>query len=124
MEGTFLPNEPNLVQPGTPDFKNVLPKRTQFCGLPWEFYASLSGWSLDFEVSQDLSPAPSLFELASSWAWGTPAPLHFSATNQEAPAGPSHPLPSPCFVGHTPARMSKRFYLTTAIDYVNGQPHL
>jgi methionyl-tRNA synthetase len=25
---------------------------------------------------------------------------------------------------HTAARMSKRFYLTTAIDYVNGQPHL
>src|SRR3982751_6519566 len=25
---------------------------------------------------------------------------------------------------HTGCRMSKRFYITTAIDYVNGQPHL
>jgi methionyl-tRNA synthetase len=25
---------------------------------------------------------------------------------------------------HTPRAMSKRFYVTTAIDYVNGQPHL
>ena len=25
---------------------------------------------------------------------------------------------------HTPARMNKRFYITTAIDYVNGAPHL
>ena len=29
-----------------------------------------------------------------------------------------HPLP------HTPGQMSKRFYISTAIDYVNGQPHL
>jgi len=34
------------------------------------------------------------------------------------------PLPSAPAFGHTRARMSKRFYLTTAIDYVNGQPHL
>jgi methionyl-tRNA synthetase len=27
-------------------------------------------------------------------------------------------------VGHTFSHMSKRYYLTTAIDYVNGQPHL
>ena len=29
-----------------------------------------------------------------------------------------------CFIGHSKRRMSKRFYVTTAIDYVNGQPHL
>ena len=29
-----------------------------------------------------------------------------------------------CFVSHTVRSMSKRFYITTAIDYVNGQPHL
>jgi methionyl-tRNA synthetase len=29
-----------------------------------------------------------------------------------------------CFIGHSKRRMSKRFYITTAIDYVNGQPHL
>src|SRR5258705_12524408 len=28
------------------------------------------------------------------------------------------------FVRHTARSMSKRFYITTAIDYVNGQPHL
>src|SRR5262249_8875310 len=28
------------------------------------------------------------------------------------------------FIGHSKRRMSKRFYITTAIDYVNGQPHL
>ncbi len=28
------------------------------------------------------------------------------------------------FVSHTVRSMSKRFYITTAIDYVNGQPHL
>jgi methionyl-tRNA synthetase len=28
------------------------------------------------------------------------------------------------FVGHTVCLMNKRFYITTAIDYVNGQPHL
>ncbi|MGD0744733.1 MAG: class I tRNA ligase family protein, partial [Verrucomicrobiota bacterium] len=29
------------------------------------------------------------------------------------------------FVGQTScSRMNKRFYITTAIDYVNGQPHL
>jgi len=27
-------------------------------------------------------------------------------------------------MAHTPPRMGKRFYITTAIDYVNGQPHL
>lgn len=27
-------------------------------------------------------------------------------------------------LGHSPRRMSKCFYITTAIDYVNGQPHL
>ena len=27
-------------------------------------------------------------------------------------------------VGHSSGHMSKRFYLTTAIDYLNGQPHL
>jgi methionyl-tRNA synthetase len=31
-------------------------------------------------------------------------------------------LPSP--LRHTAARMSKQFYITTAIDYVNGAPHL
>src|SRR6185436_6808217 len=29
-----------------------------------------------------------------------------------------------CFVRQTGAQMTKRFYITTAIDYVNGQPHL
>src|SRR6266850_2368171 len=28
------------------------------------------------------------------------------------------------YLGHSKKRMSKRFYITTAIDYVNGQPHL
>lgn len=28
------------------------------------------------------------------------------------------------FIGQTHYRMSKRFYVTTAIDYVNGEPHL
>src|ERR1043165_6603391 len=58
-EETSLPNEPNLVQPVTPNFKNAFPKRTQFCGLPSEFDVSVCGWSLDIEVSHDLSPPPS-----------------------------------------------------------------
>ena len=28
------------------------------------------------------------------------------------------------FCGNIPSKMSKPFYITTAIDYVNGQPHL
>jgi methionyl-tRNA synthetase len=34
------------------------------------------------------------------------------------------PLPSAVVSGTLTGRMSKQFYLTTAIDYVNGQPHL
>src|SRR5918912_342324 len=33
-------------------------------------------------------------------------------------------LPIACWSAKVAARMSKRFYITTAIDYVNGQPHL
>lgn len=34
------------------------------------------------------------------------------------------PLPILFVVRHTPRLMSDRFYITTAIDYVNGQPHV
>src|SRR5271155_5480244 len=33
-------------------------------------------------------------------------------------------LPMPYLSFKLPVQMSKRFYITTAIDYVNGQPHL
>src|SRR5271170_3216397 len=33
-------------------------------------------------------------------------------------------LPMPCLSFKLSVQMSKRFYITTAIDYVNGQPHL
>src|SRR5271155_583903 len=33
-------------------------------------------------------------------------------------------LPMPYLSFKLPVQMSKRFYITTAIDYVNGEPHL
>jgi leucyl-tRNA synthetase len=33
-------------------------------------------------------------------------------------------LPMPPLSATLPVPMNKRFYITTAIDYVNGQPHL
>lgn len=35
-----------------------------------------------------------------------------------------HPIAKAGAFPHSPARMSKQFYITTAIDYVNGHPHL
>src|ERR1043165_3494293 len=56
---------------------------------------------------------------------GAPRPRCISVPQiKRYPPGPSHPLPSLRSVRHTRARMSNRFYLTTAIAYVNGQPHL
>ena len=37
-------------------------------------------------------------------------------------SGPA--IANPALLSHIGAEMSKRFYITTAIDYVNGQPHL
>jgi methionyl-tRNA synthetase len=37
---------------------------------------------------------------------------------------PQRLIANPRAVGHTHLQMSKQFYITTAIDYVNGQPHV
>jgi methionyl-tRNA synthetase len=36
----------------------------------------------------------------------------------------AHEVAKLCWLSHSVPQMSKRYYITTAIDYVNGQPHL
>src|SRR5207248_7514445 len=45
-------------------------------------------------------------------------------TNRPGFAVDFQAVANPSWVSQTQGEMSKRFYLTTAIDYLNGEPHL